>query len=613
MIHHVHVPRTVLACALLALVAAVNPVRAADDGGSFTSLSVSDPGLQSAAAPATITPAVPTPSTNGLLRFTSQAEFETAFPGLPKEDFEESPVAAGTFTLCTGPLDSSTNQPPNCFVPGDILPGLSIDSDPGHQLPVTGIGFGGLTASSVTLGSTPLSDVISISFSGSSVNAVGMDLVAFAAGGTYTIKVYGNGNVLLDTITSPVVSTAETFFGIYSSSNITKITLDNGSNEVVDNLQFGGTPNLTFYTSQAAFTAAHPGLPVEDFEESPIADTGFLGFPGPLDSTSNIPGAFSPGDILPGLRINGVTTNIMAVIGGNHLNFGNTTKVVLENNFLDGLRIDFTNYDAYAVGMDLMRAWAQGNVTITVYGPHGIFLGTTTKTIQLSETFVGVYSNQPITRIEVLNAADVDMVDNIRFGGTPVGLTFYNSQASFLMAKPGLPVEDFEESPVAPGVVSLCTQPINSATNEADCFAPGDIIPGISFQALAPCAGSCNMVILGDGVAGAPTKVIGPNSWIDNLEMTFAKNNVRYFGTDALVLAGGPADMLFSLYDDHDNFIGSALRNIGTTPVYFGVVSSRHLSRITITDPSGLAGELVDNVRFGAFPWQTIIPAISGH
>lgn len=645
MIHHVYVPRTILACALLALVATVSPVCAATSGDNFTEpaaygasfpapaapeviaptstpasiadLAATGETFRAAAMPAVITPAAATVTTNGLLTFTSQAEFQTAFPGLPKEDFEESPIGAGTFNLCTGPINSSTNQPPNCFVPGDILPGLSIDSDPGHTVPVVGVGYSTLTASSVTLSSTPLPDVISISFSGSNVYAVGMDLVAFVAGGTYTIKVYGSGNVLLDTITSPVVSTAETFFGIYSSQNITKITLDNGSNEVVDNIQFGGTPsNLTFYTSQAAFTTAHPGLPVEDFEESGIADNSGANFTSPLNSTTNQPPMFVPGDILPGLTIQPVTSSgglDMAVVGGNYLTWANSSKAIAAVGTTNNLAILFPGYSAYAAGMNLMFAAgvAARDATIAVYGPHGVLLGTTTRTLQISETFFGVYSTQPITAIQVLNNFDYEFVDNIRFGGSPAGLTFYDSQASFLAAKPGLPVEDFEESSVAPNTVEICTQPFNSATNEADCFAPGDIIPGITFQPQAPCPG-CTMAILGLGWLGAPSKDIGPTMCVNDLEISFAKKNVRYFGTE-IWSAFGPADYLLSFYDEHGNFIGSALRNIGTTPIFLGVVSQKHLSKVIVTDSSFGSCEVVDNVSFGAFPWHTIIPAISGH
>lgn len=650
MIHHVHVPKTILACALLALVTAVNPASGGAEGTSATDFSWDDPVIQAAVppevsspspslAPASLTdsivsgesvqaaaapviiPAAPTVTTNGLLRFTSQVEFETAFPGLPKEDFEESPVAAGVPAFCDR-IDSTTNVA-GAFAPGDILEGLALEATgtaragcPGQcTMVVVGSGLGGWAPASISISTYIAGDPTGIVFTG--VNAVGFDLTGSLAENA-TINVY-SASGLLDTLTVAMTTTTQTFTGIYSTQPITRIDISSANVRVVDNIQFGAIPsNLTFYTSQAAFTTAHPGLPVEDFEESMVTDTGILHFTGPLDSTSNIPGVFSPGDILPGLRINGATGNTMAALGGNYTegvtNFGNTTKVVLVNSIPDGMRLDFTNYDAYAVGMDLMRAWNPGNVIIAVYGPHGILLGATTRMIQFSETFVGVYSNQPITRIEVLESTDVVFVDNIRFGGSPAGLTFYNSQASFLAARPGLRVEDFEESTAT--LPTGCDEPVNSTANLPNCFVPGDILPGIAFQTVEKdrtCSvGGCPMAVVPSGWYGATSYMIGPDNFVQNLEITFAKKNVRYFGTDAMVILFGPADMLFSVYDDHDNFLGSALRNIGPTPEFLGVISTKHIARITITNP-GSATELIDNVRFGAFPWQTIIPAISGH
>ena len=116
----------------------------------------------------------PTITPGSLLYYTSKSDFQSAFPNLLKEDFDESPV--GTYSFCTGPIDSYTNQPPDCFVPGNILPGLSIDSYPSSTLFVYGAGYNTLTTTSVTLGS-PIADIMTLTFSGNDVNAVGMDLV----------------------------------------------------------------------------------------------------------------------------------------------------------------------------------------------------------------------------------------------------------------------------------------------------------------------------------------------------------------------------------------------------------------------------------------------------
>jgi hypothetical protein len=65
--------------------------------------------------------------------------------------------------------------------------------------------------------------------------------------------------------------------------------------------QEGGSP-LTFYSSEATFDAAFPGLPVEDFGEGVVPAGGATGCPSPLSSTSNN-ACFLPAQILRGLEL----------------------------------------------------------------------------------------------------------------------------------------------------------------------------------------------------------------------------------------------------------------------------------------------------------------------
>ena len=564
--------------------------------------------------------AFPTSTPGGLLYYTDQTEFEADFPGLPKEDFEESPIAAGTFDFCTGPIDSTTNQPPNCFVPGDILPGLSLDSDPGHQMPIHGIGYGTLTTSSVTLASNPGSDILSISFSGSDVYAVGMDLVAFLSGvGTYTIKVYGTGNTLLDTITSPTVSTSETFFGFFSPRPITQFTLDNGANEIVDNIQFGTimTSGLTFYTDQNVFETAHPGLPVEDFEESPVASGAFVIFPEPLDSTTNAPGAFSPGDILEGLQIKTISTSTPAtslVIIGDHysgiLNLNNASKMVCSNLPDDDLRILFPGYNAYAIAMDLLPANLPASppstAHITAYSLTGNPLGTTTISLpRTQETFFGVHSNRLIgwITVNITNATESECIDNIQFGSFPTGLTFYSTEADFKKARANLPREDFSESPVPDATPQICNEPIDSTTNEAGCFTPGDILPNITFQTENSLNQTCPacMVLYGPntGPLANTTPLLNVNP-PDHLEIGFPGKNVHFTG---MILYMG----LMSIYGPNDTLLGTAVHfPSGSTLDFWGVESTEPISRITIYGSPFLS----DVIFGGKFPWPMYLPAL---
>ena len=57
---------------------------------------------------------------------------------------------------------------------------------------------------------------------------------------------------------------------------------------------------VTFYTSKAAFDAAHPGLPCEDFQDF---DNVLVGCDGPANSGTSCPGGYNVGEIAAGLEI----------------------------------------------------------------------------------------------------------------------------------------------------------------------------------------------------------------------------------------------------------------------------------------------------------------------
>jgi hypothetical protein len=67
--------------------------------------------------------------------------------------------------------------------------------------------------------------------------------------------------------------------------------------------------------------------------------------------------------------------------------------------------------------------------------------------------------------------------------GEPTGaLQSFADQASFdaAVGNPGaLASEDFDGGATAPGGLGNCTEPVNSASNDA-CFAPGDLVAGFS-------------------------------------------------------------------------------------------------------------------------------------
>ncbi len=554
--------------------------------------------------------AAPTLTAGGLLQFTNQTEFQQAFPGLPKEDFEESPVGSGSLLLCTAPINSLTDN--NCFSPGDILPGLAIDTVsppavPSEALSVAGNGYFGVVSD--TVGSGSVTTGLEISFSGSDIHAVGMNL-SDSININGTIKIYGPSDALLDTIIRPLTTTPA-FFGLYSSQPITRITIESTDWEFVDNIQFGTfAPNVAFYTSQAAFEAAHPGLPKEDFEESGVADDEFIGFQSPLNSASNVPPAFVPGDIIPGLQI-GLTPppspSDLVVAGRDGVPFpANDSKAVFAGkNVLDGLVIELTNYTAYAAGMDL-SLHINADATIVIYKPFGQILGVTTlPLLNSAETFFGVSANDVIAKIIILTDSGFEMVDDIQFGGSLADLTFYQTETAFRNAAGSLLLEDFSEAPVPDNMTTICNEPIDSSTNQPGCFAPGDILADVSFQTENSLYQDCPacLVLFGKMTGfDNTTPMMGVLSLPDLLEVSFSGGGVDFVG----MKLSGPS--IISVYGSEGTLLGSAVNNILVSPLdFWGVASKKPIGRITISSA------YLDDIMFGAkFPWPMFLPAIHG-
>src|SRR5690606_32576521 len=87
-------------------------------------------------------------------------------------------------------------------------------------------------------------------------------------------------------------------------------------------------------------------------------------------------------------------------------------------------------------------------------------------------------------------------------------LTYYTVRATFETDYPGLPLEDFEASLVGPGGIEACGQTFDENTNDA-CFSTGGIIPGILLKTVQ----NNLMVVLGSGIIGNASKVVGPNTF----------------------------------------------------------------------------------------------------
>ncbi len=100
----------------------------------------------------------------------------------------------------------------------------------------------------------------------------------------------------------------------------------------------------------------------------------------------------------------------------------------------------------------------------------------------------------------------------------------YSDAATFDAAFPGLPVEDFSATLVAPNAQGGCDEPIDAASNDA-CFAPGTIDPRLVVETVgggyAGCPGDCPLAV-DTGTLGQTDVLVGTITAPEALRIDFA-------------------------------------------------------------------------------------------
>jgi hypothetical protein len=180
--------------------------------------------------------------------YSDRSIFDSAHPALPTETFEAANIAPVSSTFFTGPLNSATFNA--FFLPGSILPGISMFDSPGPDADnMVLVGVGQQTGVSKAVLARFFNDTLELTFS-PAVPAAGFDLGAALTGGplaeaNFRIFAYdGVGNVLGGTGAGffHVPSNVLSFWGIASTgAPITRISIDDASfhSELVDNIRFG--------------------------------------------------------------------------------------------------------------------------------------------------------------------------------------------------------------------------------------------------------------------------------------------------------------------------------------------------------------------------------------
>ncbi len=191
------------------------------------------------------------PAGGGAVYYTDRSLFDTAFPGLPVEDFEAGLWADGAILGCPAPFDALTNNA--CFASGGILPGVTFQDNPlneaggGSVDGLVGIGAGAYGAISKNIVSNTFVDSFEIIFD-PPVRTAGMDLTHYVSDEiTVDIALFDASDNPIGTTTA-MAGNAGMFWGVYSATPIGRINIFSPSAsgdgaEGVDNVAFGQIGN----------------------------------------------------------------------------------------------------------------------------------------------------------------------------------------------------------------------------------------------------------------------------------------------------------------------------------------------------------------------------------
>lgn len=193
----------------------------------------------------------------------TRAAFDTANVGLTFEGFE-SMDAVGTVGF-TSPL-SSTSNIAGVVSPGEIVAGITFDMTTGHDAYVAAPGQSANTSRAIGV-NTPTAAGWKVSFD-APTNAFGVDVYQNFGGGnqsgssiSVTVNLYNLSSALIDSSLITVPSGSNGFFGVYSASGISYLTIDNADSfDVIDNVEFGTAPAIPEPSTYALMALGLAGI-----------------------------------------------------------------------------------------------------------------------------------------------------------------------------------------------------------------------------------------------------------------------------------------------------------------------------------------------------------------
>ena len=176
----------------------------------------------------------------------------------------------------------------------------------------------------------------------------------------------------------------------------------------------------TYYATRAAFDAANPGLTFEGFENMDAAGT--VTFTSPLNSTSNIPGIVSPGEIVAGIDFD-LTSGHNAYVAAPGQSANTTRAIGVNIPTSAGWQVTFSN-PATAFGVDVFQNFGGGSqsgrpiqVTVDLFDSTSTLIDSTEITVPSGGPgFFGVASAVGIKYLTINNVSSFDVIDNVEFG-----------------------------------------------------------------------------------------------------------------------------------------------------------------------------------------------------
>jgi len=202
------------------------------------------------------------------------------------------------------------------------------------------------------------------------------------------------------------------------------------------------------------------------------------------------------------------------------------------------------------------------------------------------------------------------LVSLVCVGNAYGGLITYSSRVSFDLDATGLPVEDFEKGNISAGSAGNFTDPLDSTTNNT-YFSPGDILPGLTLQTPFPNDPGFDLILVGAGTVGNPSKAVFATVPSDTLDLLF--NAANAVGMDVLISSSDEI-VDVSIFGTGNILLNSFAVSATSAGVFFGVISDMGpIERINLSSRSnpsqGTGGwfEGVDNIAFGTIPEPTTL------